>query len=153
MGYDFVPSGKDDQPMHEDVTYELDQFPEDRTEKDLETHVAPAVRAHMKDFLSCIESRQKPVSDIEQGYMSATACILANLSMKLGRSLQWDHAKGAGRRRRGSQQAPAATLPRTVGPSRPGDGLKGTSDRDKGEGSEGRTLAAVYGVKRRCSVG
>ena len=48
----------------------------------------------MKDFLACIESRQKPVSDIEQGYMSATACILANLSMKLGRSIQWDHAKG-----------------------------------------------------------
>jgi hypothetical protein len=41
-----------------------------------------------------VESREKPVSDIEQGYMSATACILANLSMKLGRSLQWDHAKG-----------------------------------------------------------
>jgi hypothetical protein len=26
--------------------------------------------------------------------MSATACILANLSMKLGRSITWDHAKG-----------------------------------------------------------
>jgi len=94
MGYDFVPSGSGGQPLHEDVTYEFDQFPEDRTEKDLETHVAPAIRAHMKDFLACIESRRKPVSDIEQGYMSATACILANLSMKLGRSLQWDHAKG-----------------------------------------------------------
>jgi hypothetical protein len=48
----------------------------------------------MKDFLTCIESRQKPVADIEQGYMSATACILANHSMSLGRSLQWDHANG-----------------------------------------------------------
>jgi hypothetical protein len=95
MSYDFVPSGKNNGgPIHEDVTYELDQFPEDRTEKDLETHVAPAVRAHMKNFLACIESRQKPVADIEQGYISATACILANLSMKLGRSLQWDQAKG-----------------------------------------------------------
>jgi len=26
--------------------------------------------------------------------MSTTACILANLSMRLGRSLEWDHAKG-----------------------------------------------------------
>ena len=26
--------------------------------------------------------------------MSAAACILANISMGLGRSLQWDHAKG-----------------------------------------------------------
>ena len=69
-------------------------IPEDETEKDLERHVAPAIRAHMKNFLECIESRGKPVADIEQGYMSAAACILANISMKLGRSLHWDHAKG-----------------------------------------------------------
>jgi predicted dehydrogenase len=94
MGYDFVPSGTKETPIHEDVVYELDKYPEDRTEKDLETHVAPAIRAHMKNFLECIESRQRPVADIEQGYMSTTACILANLSMRLGRSLQWDHAKG-----------------------------------------------------------
>jgi predicted dehydrogenase len=94
MGYDFIPSGKDQSPLHEDVTYELDQFPEDRTEKDLERHVAPAIRAHMKNFLESIESRRPPVADIEQGYMSATACILANLSMKLGRSIEWDHAQG-----------------------------------------------------------
>ena len=48
----------------------------------------------MKDFLSCIESRETPVADIEQGYISAALCILANLSMQLGRSLTWDHAKG-----------------------------------------------------------
>jgi predicted dehydrogenase len=93
MSYDFVPSGGG-AAIHEDVTYEFEQFPEDRTEKDLETHVAPAIRAHMADFLSCIESRRTPVADIEQGYISAASCILANLSMGLGRSLQWDHAKG-----------------------------------------------------------
>ena len=48
----------------------------------------------MKNFLENIASRGRPVADIEQGYISATACILANLSMELGRSLQWDHAKG-----------------------------------------------------------
>ena len=94
MGYDFTPIAKGEAPIHEDVTYEYEQFPEDRTEKDLERHVAPAIRAHMKDFLSCISSRKTPVADIEQGYMSTTACILANLSMRLGRSLEWDHAKG-----------------------------------------------------------
>ena len=94
MGYDFTPIAKGETPIHEDVTYEYEQFPEDRTEKDLERHVAPAIRAHMKDFLSCISSRKTPVADIEQGYMSTTACILANLSMRLGRSLEWDHAKG-----------------------------------------------------------
>ncbi len=94
MSYDFVPASKDEPPIHEDVTYELDQFPEDRTEKDLERHVAPAIRAHMKDFLACVASRGTPVADIEQGYISTTACILANLSMRLGRSLAWDHARG-----------------------------------------------------------
>jgi len=93
MSYDFIPSGGGT-PIHEDVTYEFEQFPEDRTEKDLETHVAPAIRAHMTDFLSCVESRRTPVADIEQGYMSAAACILANMSMGLGRSLQWDHKAG-----------------------------------------------------------
>jgi predicted dehydrogenase len=94
MGYDFTPQAKDQQAIHEDVVYEFEQFPEDKTEKDLETHVAPAIRAHMKNFLSCIESRGTPVADIEQGYMSAAACILGNVSQQLGRSLTWDHAKG-----------------------------------------------------------
>jgi predicted dehydrogenase len=93
MGYDFIPSGG--KGVHRGVTYELDQYPEDKTEKDLEQHVAPAIRGHMKDFLSCIETRGKPVADIEQGYMSTASCILANLSMKLGRSLTWDGEKGA----------------------------------------------------------
>ncbi len=94
FSYDFVPAGKGAAPVHEDVTYEYEQYPEDRTEKDLERHVAPAIRGQMKNFLECIASRGRPVADIEEGYISASACILANLSMRLGRSLQWDHAKG-----------------------------------------------------------
>jgi predicted dehydrogenase len=95
QSYDFTPSGKNaGPPIHEDVTYEFDKYPEDKTEEDLETHVAPAIRAHMRDFLSCIESRGRPVADIEEGYMSTTACILANLSLDVGRTLTWDHAKG-----------------------------------------------------------
>jgi predicted dehydrogenase len=94
MSYDFAPFAKNEPAIHEDVVYELDQFPEDRTEKDLERHVAPAIRAHMADFLECISSRRAPVADLEQGYISTTACVLANLSMRLGRSLAWDHARG-----------------------------------------------------------
>jgi predicted dehydrogenase len=91
--YDFIPSGSG-QPIHRDVTYELDQYPEDRTEKDIEKQCAPATRGHMRDFLSCIQTRGRPVADIEQGYISTTSCILANLSMQLGRSLAWDNEKG-----------------------------------------------------------
>ena len=35
----------------------------------------------------------RPVADIEQGHISTASCILANLSMKLGRSLKWDAEK------------------------------------------------------------
>ena len=91
--YDFVPLGAG-QPIHRDVPLEFDQYPEDRTEAELEKPVAPAIRGHMRDFLAAITSRGKPVADIEQGYISTTACILANLSMKLGRSLTWDAAAG-----------------------------------------------------------
>ena len=91
-GYDFIPSGGG-QPVHRDVTYELEQYPEDKTEKELEKHVAPAIRHHMQNFLSNIDSRGRPVSDIEQGYISTASCILANMSMKLGREFTWDADK------------------------------------------------------------
>jgi hypothetical protein len=87
MSYDFVPQGGGE-AVHKDVTYEFEQYPIDKTEKDLERHVAPAIRGHMKDLLACMKSRGRPVADIEQGYMSTTACILANLSMRLGRTLE-----------------------------------------------------------------
>ena len=92
MSYDFIPTG-DGQPVHRDVTYELEQYPEDKTEKDLEKHVAPAIRYHMQDFLRAIASRGRPVADIEEGHISTACCILANNSMKLGRSLAWDAQK------------------------------------------------------------
>jgi predicted dehydrogenase len=93
MSYDFIPQGKGE-PIHKDVAYELEKFPEDNTEKDLEKHVAPAIRAHWKNFLTAIQSRSKPVADIEQGVTSSIASILANISMQLGRSITWDNAKG-----------------------------------------------------------
>jgi len=88
-GYDFIPL-QGGQPVHRDVTYELEQYPEDKTEKDIEKHVAPAVRYHMKNFLQAIDARSKPVSKIEEGYISTASCILANNAMKLGRTLGWD---------------------------------------------------------------
>jgi predicted dehydrogenase len=89
-GYDYLPGGGPDKPIRRDVTYEFEQYPDDKTEKDLERHVSPAVRYHMRDFLAAIDARSKPVADIEQGYISTASCILANLSMQLGRSLTWD---------------------------------------------------------------
>jgi predicted dehydrogenase len=87
--YEFAPAGGGP-AVHRDVTYEYEQYPIDRTEKDLERHVAPAVRYHMLNFLHAIDTRSKPVSDIEQGYISTASCILANNALELGRTIQWD---------------------------------------------------------------
>ena len=92
FGYDFKPEKGD--AIHRDVTYEYEQFPEDKTEPRLEKHCAPAIRQHMKDFLAAIETRSKPVADIEQGHISWASCILGNMAMKLERTLEWDAAQG-----------------------------------------------------------
>jgi predicted dehydrogenase len=93
FSYDFVPEGGKG-AVHRDVTYELEEYPVDKTEPDLERHVAPAIRHHMLDFLAAIEARSKPVADIEEGHISTASCILANMSMKLGRTLAWDPQAG-----------------------------------------------------------
>ena len=48
------PAGRGQARSTGTSTYELEQYPEDKTEKDLERHVAPAIRGHMKDFLAAI---------------------------------------------------------------------------------------------------
>jgi predicted dehydrogenase len=93
MGYEFTPLGGGEK-IEKEVVYELEQYPEDKTEKDLEKHVAPAIRGHMRDFLACIENRGRPVSDIEEGAISSASCIMANVAMELGRTLAWDAEKG-----------------------------------------------------------
>ena len=82
--YDCNPRGGGAEPVHRDVNMELEEYPEDKTEKALERHVAPAVRVHMIDFLNAVAKRSRPVADIEQGHISTVSCILANLSQRLG---------------------------------------------------------------------
>jgi predicted dehydrogenase len=92
--YDFYLQGKKESAASGTPLYEYEKYPEDKTEKDLEQHCASAIRWHMQDLLRAIASRGRPVADIEQGCISSISCILANLSMRLGRSLAYDPAKG-----------------------------------------------------------
>ncbi|MCC6508783.1 MAG: Gfo/Idh/MocA family oxidoreductase [Pirellulaceae bacterium] len=90
--YEFIPQGRGEKLKGEAVI-ELDKYQhdaEDQKKWALELHVASAIRGHMRDFLKAIDQRSKPVADIEQGHISSSACILANLSQKLGRSLKFD---------------------------------------------------------------
>jgi len=91
--YEFFPRGQKKATLSGTPLMEEDKFPEDKTEKDLERHVASALRRHWQNFLKCREDRSKPVSDIEQGHITTASCILANISMQLGRSLTWDAGK------------------------------------------------------------
>ncbi len=93
MRYDFIPNDGS-KPIRRDVMMELEKYPEDQKEKDLEKHVAPAIRSHMLDFLKHIENRGKPVADIEEGHISSVSCVLANQAMQLGRTLAWDAQGG-----------------------------------------------------------
>ena len=92
MRYDFIPVGKGER-VRGDVVYEREQFPEDLTEKDIELHAAPATRRHMKDLLDAIDEKRKPLADIGEGHISTASCIMANLSMQLGRPLSYDPQK------------------------------------------------------------
>jgi predicted dehydrogenase len=48
------------------------------------------LRDHVRNFLDCVKSRKPPLSDLESSHRTATACHLANLSLRLGRMLRWD---------------------------------------------------------------
>ncbi len=45
---------------------------------------------HVRDFLDGVKSRKEPISDLESAHRVATACHLANVSLRLGRKLRWD---------------------------------------------------------------
>ena len=49
-----------------------------------------AIINHMGNFFDCVQSRRRPVSDIESQHRSVSTCHLGNISMRLGRKLQWD---------------------------------------------------------------
>jgi predicted dehydrogenase len=91
MKYDFLPAGKGEK-IHKDVVYEKEKYPEDLKEPNIELNAAPATRLHMLNFLSAIETKTRPVADIEEAHISTACCILANLSMKTGRPLIYDPA-------------------------------------------------------------
>jgi predicted dehydrogenase len=48
---------------------------------------------HVRNFLDCIRSRKEPISDLESAHRVATACHLANISLRLGRRIRWDPAR------------------------------------------------------------
>jgi predicted dehydrogenase len=46
--------------------------------------------AHVRNFLDCVKSRQRPISDIEIGHRSTTTCLLGNVALRSGRRIVWN---------------------------------------------------------------
>lgn len=47
-------------------------------------------RDHINNFFDCMASRALPAADIEQGFRSTSAVLLAGISLKVKRKLAWD---------------------------------------------------------------
>ena len=128
--YDFIPAGQEEADASAATPLiEQDKYPEDKTEKDLELHVAPANRRHLQDFLAGDRSRAASRSPTSSRATSRRrAASWPTSSMQLGRSLTWDAGEAPGRRRRRGEQAAAAAVPQgldapggVTGPGVPGD--------------------------------
>jgi predicted dehydrogenase len=91
--YQFTPRGGGEPVLVEALEEPL-KYPEDLAHERTELFAAPATRAHMRNFLAARREGRLPVADIEQGHISSACCILANLSMDIGRGLRWDADAG-----------------------------------------------------------
>jgi predicted dehydrogenase len=67
--------------------------PTPRTEALNERALNSLLWSHARNFLDCIKSRLPPLADVEHGHRTATACHLANISLRLGRKVRWDAEK------------------------------------------------------------
>ena len=79
-GWNFYPVKKGAEVVHQDPKFD--------NEKD--GHNVPPL---YKDFLDSIEQGRKPVADIEIGHRATNLSLLGMLSLKVGRSVEWDGAK------------------------------------------------------------
>ena len=47
---------------------------------------------HVRNFLDCVKSRQRAISDVEIGHRSTTAPHLGNSAFRTGQKVYWDPA-------------------------------------------------------------
>lgn len=79
QGWTFYPASRNQTPLHEEAQL---HEPDQQNIKEL-----------WADFLDAIKNHRRPVCDIELGHRSTTMSLLGMLSLKLGRSLEWDGEK------------------------------------------------------------
>lgn len=45
---------------------------------------------HVRNFVDCVKTRQRPNADIEVGHWTTTACHLGNIALRAGQKILWD---------------------------------------------------------------
>lgn len=92
-GYEFTPlnGGK---KRSGDMSAERNRFSNDAKLLKMDRELVAITRPNMRDFVQAIEQNRKPIVDIEEGYISTSTAILANIAMDLGRPLNWDAKSG-----------------------------------------------------------
>ena len=53
----------------------------------------PSDLAHARNFLDCVKSRQKPLTDVETGFTSTLPLLLGVLAVRTGKQYNWDGNK------------------------------------------------------------
>ena len=86
-----------------DASYEVLAERGGRYQEDREPRVEPIqrefgegytqhVRDHVRNFLDCIKTREKPHADVEIGHRSTSMALLANISLATESTIHWDPA-------------------------------------------------------------
>jgi hypothetical protein len=55
-----------------------------------DTPFGSATVRHTRNFLDCVKSRQRPISDIEIGFNSTLPTLLAVQAIRQGKGITWD---------------------------------------------------------------
>jgi len=75
-GWTYYPNSKSGSILHEDPRVNEPDFQN--------------IKELWADFISSIENNTRPICDIEDGQLATNMSLLAMISLKLGRSVQWD---------------------------------------------------------------
>lgn len=80
-------------------------LPENKVTPDDEKNAVPAMQEsgmkrvtsgnmnHWTNFIECMRTRQRPISDIEVCYKSTATCLLGNVALRSGKRVDWDAAE------------------------------------------------------------
>lgn len=84
-------SGKEATLILDDKGWEVIAEPKLKTVESSKHGAGPDARiAHVRNFLDCIKSREKPVENLEIGHAVTTVAHLGNASLRSGGALAWD---------------------------------------------------------------